>query len=297
MFDWDDVKFFVAVAEHGSTIAAAKALEVNQSTVQRRVAELERRLGLNLVRRTSTGYALTEAGIGLLSRAQALGEGARLLQVEIDRIKDDLRGVVRLTCPEPVVGRLSAVGLLNRLADRHPQIELQYVISDQYVDLSAGEADIALRSGEPRDETLVGRKVADSIWAIYASKSYLQQHGSPQTIADLSRHSIVGFNGAMANHRATSWLREVAPAARIVSSNDSVLGVMLSVKAGLGIAPLPTTIANTQGDLVEVLPPVEALQRAWYLLFTPDARKRPRVTAVIDFLLEELASLREVLMG
>jgi DNA-binding transcriptional LysR family regulator len=101
----------------------------------------------------------------------------------------------------------------------------------------------------------------------------------------------------MATHRASTWLAETVPGARVVARNASVLGVLTAVKAGIGIAPLPTTIADSEPGLVQVLPPVPALQRGWYLLTRPDLRRQPRIAALFDHLLAELPALQRVLMG
>ena len=164
------------------------------------------------------------------------------------------------------------------------------------LDIAKGEADVALSSGEPHDETLVARKIADSVWAVYASKSYVQHHGRPWRLADLADHALIGFDGIMAGHRAAKWLAEVAPQAKIVARNDSVRGVLLAVKSGVGVAPLPTTLAEQEDSLVQVLPPVPELQRGWYLLTHPDLRKAPRIAAFFDFVVKNRDLLRPILL-
>ena len=101
----------------------------------------------------------------------------------------------------------------------------------------------------------------------------------------------------MSAHRASIWLTEAVPGARIVARNASVLGVLVAVKAGMGVAPLPVPIADAEPDLVQVLPPVPALQRGWYLLTRPDLRRQPRIAALFDYLVAELPTLQRVLMG
>jgi DNA-binding transcriptional LysR family regulator len=154
-----------------------------------------------------------------------------------------------------------------------------------------------LRSGEPHDDSLFGRKIADSIWAVYASKSYVQHNGRPWGVDDLRHHALIGFDGIMTGHRAAKWLAAVAPEARIAARNNSVLGVLLAVKSGVGVAPLPTTIADQEESLVQVLPPVPELERGWYLLTHPDLRKVPRIAAFFDFVTEHLHVMRPMLMG
>ena len=108
---------------------------------------------------------------------------------------------------------------------------------------------------------------------------------------------MIGFDGVMENHRVTSWLAAILPDAHIVARYNSVLGVVSAVKAGLGIAPLPTPIGNAEPELVQVLPQVPELTRGWYLLCHPDQRRAPRIAAFFDFVVEELPQLRVVLGG
>lgn len=297
MFEWSDLRHLLAVARHGSTLAAARALGVNQSTVQRRLAELERRVGHALFIRGPSGYRLTEPAQALLPYAQSVENAVIALERRIDGLDTGLTGTIRLTCPEPIVGRLVASGLLDRFGERHRGLRIEFAMSDRYLDLARGEADVALRSGDPEDLDLVGRRIADSVWAVYASQSYVQQHGRPDSIAALNSHRLVGFDGSMASHRAARWIAEVAPGAVIAARNNSVLGVLLAVRSGVGVAPLPTTIADNEEDLVQVLPPVSELTRGWYLLAHPALRHTPRVSAFFDFIVDELPAVRAILTG
>jgi len=297
MFEWSDLRHFLAVARHGSTLAAARGLGVNQSTVHRRLTELERRTGQALFVRTPNGYRLSETGRVLLPYAEAVENAVLALERRIDGLDTGLRGTIRLTCPEPIVGRLTASGLLDRFHARYPGLRVEFAMSDRYLDLARGEADVALRSGDPADLDLVGRKLADSVWAVYASRNYVQQHGRPDGVAALNAHLLVGFDGSMASHRAAKWLAAVAPDAVVAARNNSVLGVLLAVRSGVGLAPLPTTIADSEDDLVQVLPPVPELTRGWYLLAHPALRHTPRVSAFFDFISGELAAVRAILAG
>ncbi len=297
MFDWNDLRHLIAVSRHGSTLAAAKALGVNQSTVHRRLLELERRIGLSLVKRQPAGYRLSEMGGALIDEVMAVETAAEHLERKIGALKLDLKGTIRLTCPEPTVPRIAASGLLDRFHARYPGLAVEFITSDRYLDLTRGEADVAFRSGEPVDESLVGRKICDSIWAVYASKSYIQRHGRPRSITDLSAHALIGFDGIMQNHRVAKWLPAAVPDARIVSRSSSMLGIVSSVKAGFGIAPLPTTLGDAENTLVQVLPTVEELTRSWYVLTPPDLRRTPRIAAFVDCVLDDIPALRQALIG
>jgi DNA-binding transcriptional LysR family regulator len=297
VFDWDDVKHFLAVARHGSTLAASRALGVDQSTVQRRLTHLEQRLGRALVRRHPTGYRLTEFGEAMRPHAERIEQAMSAFGQAVAAAADDTTGVVRVTCPEPIVRRLGPSPLLERFHAKHPGLRVEFVISDRYADLMKGDADIALRSGDTDDGELVGRKIGDSYWAVYGAQRYLERQGRPAGLDDLKNHQWVGLDDSMANHRASVWLRRVVPDDRVVARNDSILGLVYSAKAGLGLAALPTAIGDAEPDLVRVLGPVDDLTRIWRVLVAPDKRHVPRVAAFFDFVVEEIDALRPIITG
>lgn len=297
MFEWSDLRYFLAVARDGSTIAAAKSLGLSQSTVHRRLAELERQLGRPLVKRHPSGYKLTEFGEAMLPHAQRIEREIQAFEQQVASAARGDVGVIRLTCPEPIIRRISDAGLLERFHARHPGLRVEFVMSDRYLDLAKGDADVALRSGDTDDGVLVGRKVADSLWAVYASADYVSRHGRPATVNDLNHHAVVGFDETMANHRAATWLREVAPRAQIAARNNSVLGLVYAAKSGIGIAPLPTAIGDSEPELVRVLGPIPELARSWRLLTHPDLRKEPRIAAFFDFIADERENIRAILTG
>ena len=297
MFDWNDLKYFLALARHGSSLAASRALEVDQSTVQRRIAELERRVGQPLVKREPTGYRLTALGESLVARAERVEQAVQSLEQLVLAARDEATGVVRVTCPEPIVMRLQSSSLIDRFHERYPRLKVEFVMSDRYLDLMKGEADVALRSGDTDDGELVGRKIGDSYWSVFASRRYLERQGRPQAIEELAQHALIGFDDSMAGHRAARWLERVAPQARIAARNNSMLGLLYSARAGLGLAPLPQPIGRAEPELVEVLGPIEELTRIWRVLAAPEQRHTARVAAFFDFIVDEVEALRSILTG
>ncbi|MEZ5912132.1 MAG: LysR family transcriptional regulator [Paracoccaceae bacterium] len=294
MFNWNDVKYLLAVARAGSSLAAARSLKVDPATVQRRLGELERQLELRLVERLPSGYRLTPAGLAVLEAAEAVG-GA--VDAFTQRCAEAAHaGTLRLTCPEPIADRLARSGFLARFAASYPHLRVEFVLADRYIDLSRGEADVALRSGDT-DGALFGRKVADSLWAIYASTAYVAAYGAPRAISDLGEHGLIAFDTSLAGHRLNQWLDRIAPGARIVARGNSVLGLVAAARSGIGIAALPTALGDAETDLVQVLPPVADLQRSWRLLCHPDARHLERVRAFFDFVTSQIEELRPVLTG
>ena len=296
-FDWDDLKHLLAVARQGSTLAAGRSLGVDQSTVQRRLAELERRIGQSLVQRQPTGYRLTEFGQEMLPFAEAVEQAVLGFERQLRTLGGEAAGVIRMTCPEPIVNRITQTGLLDRFHARHPALRVQFVMSDKYLDLSQGDADVAMRSGDTDDGELVGRKIGDSVWAVYASKGYIERHGRVERFEDLAHHALVGFDDTMAKHRLVQWLRKVAPDAALAARSSSVLGLIYSVKAGIGVGALPMALGDAEPDLVRLLGPVDELTRIWRVLTTRELRRTPRVSAFFDFIVEEIETLRPILSG
>lgn len=294
MFDWNDLKYLLAVARHGSTIAAGKALGLSQSTVLRRLNELEKRIGRQLVVRHTTGYRLTEFGEDMRLYAEHVEISIQEFERHVSDAARDQSGVIRVTCPEPIVQRMTP--LIERFHARYPNLRVEFVMSDRYLDLLKGEADVAFRSGDTDDE-LIGRKIADSIWGVYASRGYIERHGQPKSVEDLSGHALVSLDESMSKHRVVRWLNDVAPGANVVARNNSVLGLVYAVKSGVGIGPLPTAIADGEPDLVRVLGPIAELARSWRLLTHPDLRRTPRIAAFFDFVSQEREAVKSILAG
>jgi len=164
-----------------------------------------------------------------------------------------------------------------------------------------GPAALDTREASPKANLPVydaaGRKIADSLWAIYASRQYIERHGAPATVADLARHPLIAFEESMSKHRIMSWFKEVAPHATYAARNTSILGLISAAKAGVGVAPLPMALGDVEADLVRVLGPVPELTRAWRILTHPDQRHTARIAAFFEFVLNESEALHPILTG
>jgi DNA-binding transcriptional LysR family regulator len=294
MFDWSDLRYFLAVAREGSSLAAARALRVNQSTVHRRLIELEKRLGCPLVERRPSGYRLTEYGKELQPYAERVEQAASALQRHAATFDEGMKGSVRLTCSTAIAYRLTRSELLDNFHKRYPGIEVELLMTDRILNLANGEADVALRGGDIRDEALVGKKIANVPWAIYASRSYVQRNGRPRSPEDIKSHCIIELTGEISALAAAQWLPSKAPQARISGQASNVPSVLLAVKSGAGLAPLPAPLADLDQDLVRVFGPAPEIAYPIYLLTHRDLRKIPRIAAVFDFC---VSRLRPVLMG
>jgi DNA-binding transcriptional LysR family regulator len=293
---WDDLKHFLAFARAGSMQAAARALGVNQSTVRRRISELEGHLDRRLVERHLGGFRLTELGRELRSDAENVEAAVTAFERRLAANDKGLAGTVRLTCGSTVADRLRRTPLFDAFHARYPGLRLELLISDRSLDLSKGEADIAIRVGEPRDEALVCRKITDVSWSVYGSRDYVERHGRPDSLEDLQEHLVVDCNGSIANYPGALWMRSAAPHAKVATRSDHWQGLMLAVKAGAGLAALPHFQGDRESELVRVIDDI-GLVLPFYLLLHRDMQHTPRVRAFADFLASEMKSFRAILNG
>jgi DNA-binding transcriptional LysR family regulator len=260
---------------------------------------LEVQVGRQLVRRVPLGYELTELGAGLAPLLERVEEAVATVERHLSASETDLAGVIRVTCPESVGIRFMHSLLLDKFRARFPNLRVEFVMTDRLVDLAKGEADIAIRAGEPgaADGSLFGRKIADSPWGLYASRSYVERYGRIDTIDDIKKHAVVRYDGEMSDCRAARWLRAVAPNAKVAARSDNLPALTMAVKSGGATAPLPAVVAEDDGNLVCLFGPIPELLTPFYLLMHEDLKKTPRVRVFFDFVLDELDTIRRLVAG
>lgn len=297
MFDWDDLRHFLAVARHGSTIQAAKALGMNQSTVQRRVAALERQLRQRLFERRPEGYRLTRLGEELRPIAERVERDITDFTRHSASSNVELVGTIRVTCPETAGYRIMKSPILGAFHERYPGLRVEMLMVDRVLDLAKGEADIAFRTSDPKDDALVARKVAEVPWAIFASRAYLDRRGAPKTVDEIANHDVVQFDGPIAEHPGARWLKRVAPHARIAARCTSTPALVLAVKSGAAISPLPVIAVEQEPDVIRLFDSIPELRLPFYLLIHRDMQRTPRVRAFCDFVAGEMKAFRKLLVG
>jgi DNA-binding transcriptional LysR family regulator len=289
--DWDDLKYFLAVARHGSTLGAGRALKVSQTTVARRLSALEERLGLLLVERRQAGYALTPAGEALVARAEGVEAAAAAFADSAAAQSRDASGTVCLTCIE-LYAVTVVPPILRDLHDAHPGLRIELDTADFRRDLAAGEADVALRAGRiPPDSSLIGRRIATDPWTLYCSRDYAAAHARPRTAADLRRHQIIGGGGDKIWPPYRAWLRRHDLEEAVTMHHSSASGLLAAVRAGAGLAVLPSFIADRDPQLVRCLERIAGDDSELWLLTHERLRRSPRVRAVMDFLADRLTRL------
>ena len=300
MIDWGDLRFVLAVARSGSALRAAHALGVNQTTVTRRMASLEAAVGADLFERKQTGYDLTPLGERVAAVAARIEDEVNALESTIGAEHRALSGCVRVTSSEMLTNIL-ITPWLRMFRKQHPGILIELINADSRLDLARGEADIALRgtTGDERPEGggIVVRRLTRAPWTVYCSRSYADEHGMPTTVGELDGHVVVGMEGALADLHGPQLLARLAPNARISARSNSLTNLVLTLKAGLGIAMLPCLAGDAEPDLVRCLPPLPELGGDLWLIVREEVKSAPHVRAVADSFATHIHGLRAQLTG
>jgi len=290
MMDWNDLRYFLAVAREGSTLKAGNSLRVSQTTVARRLAALEQALGLPLFDRRQAGYALTPAGEQLVARAKEVEASAIGFEEAAASHGRDLSGTVSLTTHEMFAVTLLQP-MLRELHERHPDIVINIDTREELLDLGSGAADIAFRSTAATTQPagIVGRRLGTDDWTLYCSRDYADRHGLPQTREDLQKHTLIGGGGENLWRHYSAWLRDLGLEDNVGVHHASSIGLLSGVRSGFGIGVLPCIVADAEPDLVRCFPPRETHGRILWLLTHERVRHTPRVRVVIDYLYQEFS--------
>lgn len=287
--DWEDVRYFVALARHRSLSATARALRVNHATVSRRVTRLEALLGRSLFDRHADGYALTLDGKAVLDEASTMDNAASSMLRRCDE-NSGLSGLVRLTA-----GRSLAEGfLIDRLEGlhrRHPAIDVEVIGDVRLLSLARREADLALRFGKPKSSELAARRVGTIFFGLYVATALRHE---PDAAARLP---LIGFDKDGDSIAEAEWLSRHFSGRRYSFRGNSQSAQAGAARAGFGVALLPRYLAADDPRLAEVACDKPMLEREVWLLVRPDLTRVPRVRAVADYLFELFRRERERLSG
>ena len=283
------MRYFIALARHGSLSATARALRVNHATVARRVASLETLLGRPLFERRPDGYALTARGRAVLDEAGAMDTAALSVLRRLDA-SAELQGLVRLTA-----GRtLSDSFLIDRLGpfhQRYPAVDLELIGAARIMSLARREADIALRFGTLKDSDLMARRLATIAFGLYASPAYRDK------LKTGSRPAFVGFDADTDAVAEAAWLTRQFGDARVSFRANNQMSQAAAARAGYGIALLPRYLAARDPRLVQVSLGKSLTTRDLWLLMRRDLKDVPRVRAVAEYLVGIFRRDRRLLAG
>jgi len=287
-----EIPFFIAVVESGSFSAAAKKLSLSTPAVSKRISQLENRLGVRLLQRTTRRLSLTEAGVKYYDYVRA---AARLIQEAEDiagQLQELPQGILRLSVPM-VFGRLHITPLIPAFLRAHPQVSINMTMDDGLVDLVGGGFDLGIRIGKLEDSSMIGRPLSPCASVLCASPDYLQRYGTPQCPADLSQHNCLFYSyfqaGVEWTFHGPQGEERVLPQGNFqVNNSEALYSALLE---GLGICQMPKFIAGpalAEGRLVSLLDDYHLPLHHIYAIY-PERRHIPaKMRVFLDYLNQHL---------
>jgi DNA-binding transcriptional LysR family regulator len=290
--DWNDLRYLLAVAEHGSLSGAARALTVNHSTVLRRIGRFEDQLAVRLFERLPSGYALTAAGEALANSARQISE--TVTSVERRIVGQDLRlsGQVRVATTD-TLALFVLPAMVARFRAAHPEVQIELTAGNLQADLTRRDADVAVRPTQRPPDHLLGRKVCRVAYAPYAAQSYLAQQRARTA---LPKHIWVAPDESMASSVVGTYTQRHLQGAAISFRANSLALLAKAAEAGLGVAMLPCYLGESVG-LTRIRDPLDEVTTDLWLLTHADLRKTARVRALVDFLAETLNEKKPLIEG
>ena len=290
MLDWDDLRYFLAIHRAGTLAKAAAELSINATTVGRRLTNLEERVEARLFDRTPDGYVLTLTGRDLLPRAERMEAEALGVARAITGRDQRPVGSVRLSATEMIVTRFIAPHLA-RFRERYPELTLELECTNRVVSLGRREADVALRLARPREDDVVTRRLASVPVALYAAHRYLERCGAPtDPERSLAGHSVILFADSRAFALENDWMAQRLDGAQLALRSDSVSSIYSAAVHGVGIALLPSAVADLDGRLVRLETDTAPEPRVIWQAVHRDLQRSARVRAVLEFLSEVLSA-------
>jgi DNA-binding transcriptional LysR family regulator len=294
--DWDKLRVFHAVAQAGSFTHAGESLSLSPSSVSRQIAALEETLNVSLFHRHARGLQLTEQGEALYDTAKEVFAKLALAEAMVSESRDKPSGPLRITTPVGF-GSTWLVERMREFIERYPDIHVTMVVSEDELDVSMGEADVAVRIGRPNQPDLVQRKLITMSHAAYATPDYLRRHGTPRSVRDLDEHQLIGYDETLhPPFTDINWILAVgrrdgskrSPVLRV----NNVYGIYRATMSGLGIASLPEYMTRGTRELVPVLPEVQGPQFDMYLVYPEELRNSKRIGVFRDFIVRKIAEMR-----
>lgn len=293
--DWDKLRVFHAVADAGSFTHAGETLNLSQSAVSRQISALEESLRVPLFHRHARGLVLTEQGEILYRTAREILMKLNMAEARIVESRERPKGPLKITTTI-AFGSVWLAPRLKEFLESHPDIEVSLVLTDDDLDLSMREADVAIRLTPPTQSDLIQRRLMTMKYHVFAAPTYLQKHGMPRTVEDLDRHRLVVFGeDARPPVPTLNWLLEAGVKGggkrKAFLKVNSTYAIFRAVQSGIGIGALPHYLNRETGNLVEVLPEVTGPELDLYLVFAEELRHSNRIALFRDFMLRKVEEL------
>lgn len=294
--DWDKLRIFHAAAEAGTFTHASETLLMSQSAVSRQVSSLEKDLGIPLFHRHARGLALTEQGEILYATVAEVMNKLQATELLLSETTTKPAGELRVTVPVGL-GTVWVTQRMREFLELYPEIRIELILSDEQMDLSMRAADVALFIYEPEQSDLIRRPLFSMDVRAYASAGYIRKFGAPQNLAALTKHRIVSYSGAPAQHlTAITWIESAGLSGKQtrqpVFRVNSIMAMKYAIASGVGIGMLPDYLVEGDADLVPILTELEPPKMTIYFVYAEEMKSSKRVQVLRDFLVAKARQWR-----
>ena len=291
--DWDKLKIFHAVAEAGSFTNATVNLNLSQSAISRQIQSLEDDLKVKLFERHARGLTLTENGEYVYKTAHEVISKLKEVETSLGDQKDKPSGKITITTVRSF-GTHWLTPRIQEFMKLNPEVEVELIFDDKELDLSTRQADIGIFMRRPKKLNYIQRKLIDINYHIYGSNKYLEKHGIPKTLNDLNKHKFISFGkGAPSPVYNPDWALKVGmkdnSKRKPIMKVNSVMGLLLAVESGVGLAALPDYLVFQSRNLLKVLPKVEGPITEAHFVYPESLRNVARVQAFRNFLYSKIS--------
>jgi DNA-binding transcriptional LysR family regulator len=292
MSNWDDYRFFLAVARAGRITVAATTLGTDHSTVSRRIQALEQTLGASLFERSPRGYVLTAQGSQLLSAAETMESATLIGQAEVSGSAHAYTGSVRVASPE-AFGSYFLGREIPKLLETHRGLAVQIVAMPSLFSLARREADVVVSLARPTAGRIHARKLTDYHLGLYAAPEYLERSPPLENVAQLEEHTFIGYD-ELVPYPEVNYLSEIPGEIKPRLTSVNLFTQLIATMAGYGLCVLPHFVAGHRTDLRPVFPGEICITRSYWLTVHSDMRALGRVRLVTDFLAEQVSLNRSM---
>jgi len=294
--DWDKLKIFHAVAEAGSFTSATVNLNLSQSAISRQIQSLEKDLKVQLFERHARGLTLTENGEYVFKTAHEVISKLKEVEISLGDQKNKPTGKLTITTVRSF-GTHWLTPRIQEFMQINPEIEVELIFDDKELDLSTRQADIGIFMRRPRQLNYIQRKLVDINYHIYGSTKYLGKYGIPKTANDLNQHRFISFGkGAPSPVFNPDWALKLGvkdnKKRKSVMKVNSVMGLLLAVESGVGLAALPDYLVSQSNNIVKVLPKLEGPITEAHFVYPQSLKNVARVQAFRNFLYSKLSETK-----
>jgi len=289
--NWDDLRYFLAVARTGTLSAAARQLGTEHTTVARHIQALEEELNSRLFHKSNSGCGLTDAGARLLAGAEAIESAYVFARAAASSEGQTINGTVRIGAPDGF-GSVFLGPRVRVLTDRHPELAIEILTTTRPFSLLKREVDIAIAHSSPEQMRVVSRRLTDHRTYVYASRAYLNGAAPIDAREDLQQHPFIGFVDELLFPPEIRFSDAIGIEPRIRSTN--VLVQLHATLSGSGLCVLPAFVASSYPTLVPVLPEQVSFTRSYHMHIHEDHRRAAHVKEVAAFIAAEVERSRSL---